>query len=91
MNHKTNNDIIAEYVKAKYPEILETFNYKIYSMGEKNKKFFEAVEIIKGCKMGAKRKKKSLAKHLRKKRKKKAAESGKITSTIDLQRNTKGV
>ena len=36
---KTRNDILAEYVRSRYPEIEKTFNFAAYSIGVALKEF----------------------------------------------------
>lgn len=38
------NDIIAEYVKERFPEILETFDFAAYRLGVSWKKFGKELE-----------------------------------------------
>lgn len=45
---KTRNDILAEYVCSRYPEIEKTFDFTIYSIGVTLKEFGRCIKKATG-------------------------------------------
>lgn len=46
---KTQNDILAEYVRSRYPEIEKTFDFAVYSLGVALKEFGRGIkEMFEG-------------------------------------------
>ena len=41
---KTRNDILAEYVRSRYPEIEKTFDFAVYSAGVALKEFGRCIK-----------------------------------------------
>lgn len=41
---KTRNDILAEYVRSRYPEIEKTFDFAVYSTGVALKEFGRCIK-----------------------------------------------
>lgn len=45
---KTRNDILAEYVRSRYPEIEKTFDFAAYSIGVTLKEFGRCIKKATG-------------------------------------------
>jgi hypothetical protein len=45
---KTRNDILAEYVRSRYPKIEKTFDFAVYSIGVTLKEFGRCIKKVTG-------------------------------------------